>query len=98
MTTADKPRTRMLELKERRGGAPQALLDYVREINAARSAIKRALTGGPLTVPAVATAAGLSTRQTLWILTAMRKYGSVIEDSQEGSYMRYALTTKEARA
>jgi hypothetical protein len=28
----------------------------------------------------------------------MRKYGSVAEDTQDGSYMRYALTTKEARA
>jgi DNA-binding IclR family transcriptional regulator len=49
-------------------------------------------------VPEVAAAAGLSPRETLWMLTAMRKYGSVAEDTQDGSYMRYALTTKEARA
>ena len=98
MTTTQKPMTKMLALKERRGGTPQALLDSVREHNAAKAAIKRALAAGPLTVPEVAAAAGLSTRETLWILTAMRKYGSVAEDTQAGSYMRYALTTKEARA
>jgi hypothetical protein len=98
MTTTEKPKTKMMQLKERRGGAPQALLDSVREHNAAKAAIRRALAAGPLTVPEVAAAAGLSTRQTLWVLTAMRKYGAVAEDTQEGSYMRYALTTKEARA
>lgn len=98
MTTPGKPMNKMLALKERRGGTPQALLDSVREHNAAKSAIKRALANGPLTVPEVAAAAGLTTRATLWTLTAMRKYGSVAEDTQAGSYMRYALTTKEARA
>ena len=98
MTAPEKPKTKMLQLKELRGGTPKALLDSVREHNAARAAIRRALAAGPLTVPEVAAAAGLSTRDTLWILTAMRKYGSVSEDTQAGSYMRYALTTKEARA
>ena len=98
MTAPEKPKTKMLALKELRCGTPQALLDSVLEHNAAKAAIRRALAAGPLTVPEVAAAAGLSTRDTLWILTAMRKYGSVAEDTQAGSYMRYALTTKEARA
>ncbi len=98
MTAPEKPRTKMLELKERRGGAPKTLLDAVREQNAAKAAIRRALAAGPLTVPEVAAAAGLSTRETLWMLTAMRKYGAVVEDTQAGSYMRYALATREARA
>jgi hypothetical protein len=97
MTTTEQPKSRMLQLKERRGGTPQALLDAVRDHNAAKAAIRKALAAGPLTVPQVAEAAGLSTRQTLWTLTAMRKYGSVAEDAQAGSYMRYALTTKAAR-
>ena len=97
MTTAVKPRSSMLELKERRGGTPQALLDAVREHNAARSAIKKALADGPRTVPDIALASNLSPRLVLWTVTAMRKYGQVIEDSTEGSYVRYALATKEAR-
>jgi hypothetical protein len=96
--TADvKARSSMLELKERRGGAPQALLDAVREHNAARTAIKKALAAGPETVPAIAQATGLAPGLVLWTVTAMRKYGHVVEDSTDGSYVRYALTTKEAR-
>jgi hypothetical protein len=98
MTTTEKPKSKMQLLKEQRGGAPQALLDSVREHNNAKAAIRRALASGPHTVPEVAAAAGLSTTETLWLLTAMRKYGTVVEDVQDGSYMRYALTTKDPRA
>jgi G:T/U-mismatch repair DNA glycosylase len=59
MTENTKPLTKMQVLKERRGGTPQALLDAVRENNAARVAIKKALAEGPRTVPEVAAAAGL---------------------------------------
>ena len=98
MTAADKPRSKMLELKERRGPVSEQLLESVRQNNATKSAIKRALAGGPLTVPEMAEAAGLSTRTILWTITAMRKYGSVVEDSTDGSYVRYAVVAKGPRA
>jgi hypothetical protein len=98
MTTTDDARAKMLQLKEGRGGASQTLLDSVKQHNAAKAAIKKALAAGPLTVPEVAAASGLPQAEVLWVLTAMRKYGSVAEGTQDGSYMRYALTTKEARA
>jgi predicted transcriptional regulator len=97
MTSVDKPRSKMLELKERRGPVSDRLLESVRQNNAAKSAIKRALAGGPLTVPEIAEAAELPTRTILWTITAMRKYGSVLEDSTDGSYVRYALAAKDPR-
>jgi predicted transcriptional regulator len=97
MTSADKPRSKMLELKERRGPVSAELLDSVRQNNAAKTAIKRALAGGPRTIPEIAEAAGLSTRTILWTVTAMRKYGVVVEDSTDGSYVRYALAAKGPR-
>ena len=97
MTSTEKPRSKMLELKERRGPVSPALLESVRQNNAAKSAIKRALAGGPLTVPEIAEAAELPTRTILWTITAMRKYGSVLEDSTDGSYVRYALAAKDPR-
>ncbi len=90
-------RSQMLELKAQRGGAPQELLDSVRELNSARSAIRKALASGPATVPALAEATGIEARRVLWLVTAMRKYGAIAEDTTEGSYVRYALTNKEAR-
>ena len=98
MTTDAKPRSKMLELKERRGPVSEQLLESVKRNNAARAAIKRALADGPHTVPEIAEAAGLSTTTILWTVTAMRKYGSVVEDSTDGSYVRYALVAKEPRA
>jgi predicted transcriptional regulator len=97
MTSPEKPRSKMLELKERRGPVSPALLESVRLNNAAKSAIKKALAAGPLTVPEIAEAAGISTKTILWTVTAMRKYGSVVEDSTDGSYVRYALVAKDPR-
>lgn len=97
MTAAEKPRSKMLELKERRGPVSPELLESVRQNNAARTAIRRALAGEPLTVPEIAERSGLPTRTILWTVTAMRKYGSVVEDSTDGSYVRYALASKDPR-
>jgi predicted transcriptional regulator len=98
VTPAEKPRSKMLELKERRGPVSERLLESVRRNNAAKTAIKRALAGGPLTVPEIAEAAGLSTSTVLWMVTAMRKYGAVLEDSTDGSYVRYALAARDSRS
>lgn len=97
MTAPEKPRGKMLELKERRGPVPPELLESVRQNNAVKTAIKRALAGGPRTVPEIAETAGLPARTILWTITAMRKYGSVVEDSTEGSYVRYALAVRDPR-
>jgi predicted transcriptional regulator len=97
MTAAEKPRSKMLDLKERRGPVSPELLESVRQNNAAKTAIKRALVSGPLTVPEIAATAGIPPRTILWNITAMRKYGSVVEDSTDGSYVRYALAAKDPR-
>jgi hypothetical protein len=91
-------RGKMLALKEQRGPVPQELLDSVRQNNAARAAIKKALAESPMTVPELAEATGLPSRTVLWTVTAMRKYGAVNEDSVDGSYPRYGLTSKDPRS
>jgi hypothetical protein len=98
MTEATETRAKMLALKERRGPVPEKLLDSVRQNNAARAAIKRALSEGPRTVPELAEVTGLPSRTVLWVVTAMRKYGAAAEDSVDGSYPRYALTAKDPRS
>jgi DNA-binding transcriptional ArsR family regulator len=98
MSDEARPRSKMLALKERRGPVPEELLDSVRQNNAARTAIKRALADGPHTVPEIAEATGLPDPTVLWTITAMRKYGAVLEDSVDGSYPRYALTAKDPRS
>jgi hypothetical protein len=84
--------------KERHGQASAELLERVREQNHAKAAVRRALADGPMTPPEVAEATGLSPRESLWMLIALRKYGVVVEDGQEGDYARYALTGRDPRA
>jgi hypothetical protein len=89
-------RSALQVLKERRGPLPKELLDRVRAQNAAKTAIRKALAGGPLTPPEVAEAAGISPRDAIWLLTAMRKYGQVVEDGQDGDYPRFGLAPVES--
>jgi predicted transcriptional regulator len=97
MTTATGDRSGLQVLKDRLGPLPKELLDRVRAQNAAKTAIRKALKGGPLTVPEIAEAASLGTKDVLWYVTAMRKYGQVVEDVQDGDYMRYALAPEAPR-
>ena len=93
--TGQADRTALQVLKERRGPLPKELLDRVRAQNAAKSAIRKALAVGPLTPPEVAAAAGIAPREAIWLLTAMRKYGQVVEEGQDGDYPRFALAPNE---
>jgi hypothetical protein len=63
-----------------------------------KAAIRRALADGPMTPPQVAALADVSPREALWMLIALRKYGAVVEDGQDGDYPRYALSGKDPRS
>jgi len=84
--------------KERQGQASADLLERVRVQNHVKAAVRRALGEGPLTPPEVARAAEISPREAFWTLIALRKYGVVAEDGEDGDYVRYALTGKDPRA
>jgi hypothetical protein len=84
--------------KERYGQAPAELLERVREQNHRKAAVKRALAEGPMTPPQIASTVEISAREALWTLIALRKYGVVVEDGQDGDYVRYALSGKDPRA
>jgi len=53
--------------------------------------ITKALKEQPRTVPDVASATGISSKQVLWWLAAMKKYGLVAEDGMQGDYPIYKL-------
>ncbi len=83
--------------KERQGPASDQLLARVKGLNKRKSAIKKALKNGPMTVPELAEATELDPAEVLWSLTAMRKYGFAVEDGVDGDYPRYALPEKEVK-
>lgn len=90
-------KTPLQVLKERRGPVPRQLTEQVKRNNAVKSAIRKALASGPKSVPEIAEMTGLPAAQVFWFLMSMRKYGQVVEDSQDGDYFRYALA-KEAKS
>jgi len=56
-----------------------------------RRKLKKALADGPQTVPTLAEAVEASTDEVLWHLAAMRAYGLIAEDEQDGDYFKYRL-------
>ena len=83
-------------LRRDRKALVQAAQGRLREQLGIRKEIARALAAGPLTVPEVAAAIGISTESVFWNLMAMKKYGQAAEVGQDesGDYYRYQLSGK----
>lgn len=62
-----------------------------KQILVPRKALKKALAKGAQTVPQLARAIGRTTDEVLWHIAAMRYYGLVAEDEQDGDYFKYRL-------
>ncbi len=91
------PRQRqaLKELCERQGGPLQRRIEANKEATRAKKAIRTFLAGGPATVPQIAAATDLPEDGALWFVTAMKKYGAIREEDQDGDYVRYALIGEE---
>jgi predicted transcriptional regulator len=61
----------------------------------AQQAITKSLKEQPRTVPAIATLAGLPSKDVLWWLAAMKKYGLVAEEGMDGDYPIYKLVEEK---
>ncbi len=91
MSTEDK-KTRAQLLKQLREqyrdtvDRTQALL---KEHKAIRKEIFKAMGDDPMTVPEIAERAGLSPREVLWHITALKKYDLVAEVGMDGEYYQY---------
>ena len=91
----DRERRDMLaRLRSERPGLVEAASDKNKRRRAARRKIRAELVRGPATVPTVAAATGLPPAEVLWHFAAMRKYGELAENGQEGSYFTYRLVTQ----
>ena len=58
------------------------------------SAIKSQLKDEPRTVPELAAALGMNTADVLITVSALRKYGEVLEDAKDGDYFTYRMAEK----
>ena len=82
--------------RERMGGMTEARKAWQKEQRDTEKAIHNALKGGPHTIPEIAAEAKLPSRQIVWHLMALKRYGKVAEMDLTGDYYRYGWK-EEAR-
>lgn len=74
--------------KQRRDKVDQAQA-MLKEQQAARKAISRVIVGEPKSIPEIAAAAELPPHEVLWHITAMKKYGEVVEAGIDDDFAYY---------
>ena len=87
----------LARLRNERTAVFERASDGNRLRRAARKKVRDELAKGPATVPAVASATGLSTSEVLWHFASMRKYGELAEDQKAGDYFTYRLVPRAGR-
>jgi len=73
----------------------KATIDHARRMikdqNRQIAAIKAQIKNAPGTVPEIAAALSMPTADTLVFISALRKYGQVVEGAKDGDYFKYLL-------
>jgi hypothetical protein len=82
------------KLREERGAAVDAAVERNKLRQAVRRRVRGALAEGPATVPSLAAVTGLATKEVLWHVAAMRKYGDLVEAGMDGDYCTYSLVAE----
>jgi predicted transcriptional regulator len=99
MSQTSEQRQTLKETLKRLRGERETVVQTVTEHNkrhqAERKKIRGVLTEGPATVPALAAACEFASSEVLWHITAMRKYGELVESAQEGDYFTYQLVREK---
>lgn len=78
-------------LRQSRKQIIESVRERVKETRTVRKRLSEALSEGPKTVPELALTTGIPSRDVLWHLTSMKKYGKVGEGDQSGDYFQYVL-------
>jgi biotin operon repressor len=84
------------QLREQRKDTIERARKMIKSQNQRISAIKSQLKGEPRTVPEIAAALGMEAADVLIAVSALRKYGQVLEDAKDGDYFRYRMAEKSA--
>ena len=94
-TTGAKPRKPIHILRERHGGASDALKRYNRAQIKTIKNISEYIRDGYKTVPEIAGATGIPSHEAFWHLMALKKYGKVKEGEERNGYYEYTLKEEE---
>lgn len=89
---AAKKRIEMLkQLREEQKDTVEKSQAYLKDQQAFRRELQKAMKDGPKTIPEIAEAAQLPSDQVLWHVMAMKKYDLIREVGMEGEYYQYQL-------
>jgi predicted Rossmann fold nucleotide-binding protein DprA/Smf involved in DNA uptake len=80
------------ELREEHKGTVEKAQAYLKNQQALRRQLRKAMKDGPKTIPEIAQGAELPADQVLWHVMAMKKYDLVREVGMEAEYYQYQLT------
>jgi hypothetical protein len=69
--------------------------EIIKERNRQIVAIKMQLKKEAATVPEIASAVGMQSSEVLLVISAMRKYGEIVEGAKTGNYFKYQLPEAE---
>jgi predicted transcriptional regulator len=91
MSTEDKKtRAQLLkQLREQHKDSVDRTQALLKEQNAVRKEIFKAMGDNPMTVPEIAELSGVSPHEVLWHITALKKYDLVAEIGMDGEYYQY---------
>lgn len=92
---AARERTRMLvELRKEYSEVVKRAQALMKEQQAVRKVLEKALKDGPCSVPKLAEMTGVRSNEVLWHVASMKKYGIIAEagTDESGDYFTYALT------
>ncbi len=81
-------------LRESRKVETEAVQARLKEQVKTVNEIVRLLKEGPSTVPALAAATGFPTQTVFWHLIGLKKYGKVVEATQDRDYFQYRLVSE----
>lgn len=79
------------QLRFERSNAIKRARKLLQEQRRIVSAIERALESGPKTVPEISELTSIPTREVLWWIASLKKYGFVAEEEKRESYFAYRL-------
>jgi hypothetical protein len=83
------------ELRSDRAASIEAAKARLKKQQKEISKIKKALAGGPRTVPETARETGLEPSRVLYHVATLMKYGELREGGRDGAYFRYGLASEE---
>jgi hypothetical protein len=86
----------MKKLREERAKTIAEAVNRMKEQKHAVKLIKKQLSDGGKTVPEVAEITGMGSPDVLWYVTAMKKYGEIVEGAKDDGYFIYSLSDSGA--